>query len=113
MLQKLQCTWTVPLEIAGAKVKTSVDISTGDMQGMKIKNEGYNVGTMDTGGKFTVSYSGVTTTAKDNSAGFAGKWMFTGGTGKLKGIKGGGTYKGTGKADGSGTVLVEGDYTLP
>jgi len=42
-----------------------------------------------------------------------GTWSFTGGTGKLKGLKGKGTYKGTGNADGSMTYEVEGDYELP
>ena len=31
---------------------------------------------------------------------------------KLRGIKGSGTYKVTGNPDGSGTVEIEGDYTL-
>lgn len=42
-----------------------------------------------------------------------GTWSFTGGTGKLKGIKGKGTYKGTGTADGGVTYEVEGEYELP
>ena len=42
-----------------------------------------------------------------------GTWTFTGGTGKLKGIKGKGTYKDKGAADGSGTIEVEGEYELP
>jgi len=39
--------------------------------------------------------------------------MRASGTGKLKGIKGGGTYKGTAGADGSITYAVEGEYSLP
>ena len=42
-----------------------------------------------------------------------GTWSFTGGTGKLKGIKGKGTYKGTGAPDGTVTYEVEGEYELP
>ena len=38
---------------------------------------------------------------------------FSSGTGKLKGLKGQGTYKGKGNADGSITYEVEGEYTLP
>lgn len=41
-----------------------------------------------------------------------GTWKYTGGTGKLKGITGKGTYKGKGNADGSTTWEVEGDYSL-
>ncbi len=39
--------------------------------------------------------------------------MRASGTGKLKGIKGGGTYKGTAGADDSITYAVEGEYSLP
>jgi hypothetical protein len=42
-----------------------------------------------------------------------GTWSFTSGTGKLKGIKGKGTYKGTANADGSMTYQVDGEYSLP
>lgn len=38
--------------------------------------------------------------------------MYTGGTGKLKGIKGKGTYTVTLNEDGSGVVDVEGEYTV-
>jgi hypothetical protein len=42
-----------------------------------------------------------------------GTWSFAGGTGKLKGIKGKGTYKGKGAPDGSATYEVEGEYEMP
>ena len=42
-----------------------------------------------------------------------GTWSYTGGTGKLKGIKGKGTYDGKGSSDGTATYQIEGDYTLP
>jgi len=42
-----------------------------------------------------------------------GAWSFTGGTGKLKGVEGKGTYKGKGAPDGSATYEVEGEYELP
>ena len=42
-----------------------------------------------------------------------GTWNFTGGIGKLKGIKGKGTYKGKGASDGTVTYEVEGEYELP
>jgi len=42
-----------------------------------------------------------------------GTWSYTGGTGKLKGIKGKGTYKGKADSSGNMVVEVEGDYELP
>ena len=73
---------------------------------------GYHVATMDNGDTYAVRFTGNATGAKDKTAAITGKWTFVSGTGKLKGIKGGGTYKGTGAADGSAEVEVEGDYTL-
>ena len=52
-------------------------------------------------------------TLKDGAPDTAeGAWEFAGGTGKLKGIKGKGTYKGTAGPEGI-TYEVEGEYTLP
>jgi hypothetical protein len=41
-----------------------------------------------------------------------GTWSFTGGTGKLKGIKGKGMYKCKPEGD-NVTCDIEGEYTLP
>jgi hypothetical protein len=41
-----------------------------------------------------------------------GTWSWVGGTGKLKGIKGKGTFSGKWNPDGTGAFDVEGDYTL-
>ena len=43
----------------------------------------------------------------------SGTWSFTGGTGKLKGIKGKGTCKGTFKPDGTSSWDMEGEYQMP
>ncbi len=42
-----------------------------------------------------------------------GRWSLIRGTGKLKGVKGKGTYKGKAGADGTMTYEVEGEYELP
>jgi hypothetical protein len=42
-----------------------------------------------------------------------GTWSYTGGTGKLKGLKGKGTFKGKAAPDGTFTIEVEGEYQLP
>ena len=113
MLQKTTCTWADGgLDMEGLKSKGVVDVSTGEMRGVKMTDSGYNTTTMDNGDKFTVHYSGPATAAKDGSVAFAGKWTFVSGTGKLKGIKGGGTYKGSGTADGAGSAEIEGEYAI-
>jgi hypothetical protein len=113
MAQKRACNWTTPLEIAGSKTKDGTDVETAEMSGASIHDSGYHTATMDNGDKFTVHFSGSTKLNKDNTGAFNGKWSFVSGTGKLKGIKGGGTYKGMAAADGGSDVDVQGDYTIP
>ncbi len=113
MALKRACNWTAPLEIAGSKTKDGTDVETAEMTGASVRANGYHTSTMDSGDKFTVSYKGSAKMNKDNSGTLDGKWSFVSGTGKLKGIKGGGTYKGTTGADGSSDVDVEGQYTIP
>ncbi len=79
---------------------------------MKWKDNGYSTTIMENGDKFTVHYLGCGHTTKDGGGVFEGKWKFVSGTGKLKGLKGGGTYKGSGASDGSGVVEVEGEYAF-
>jgi hypothetical protein len=111
--QKSACTWSESLPIAGLATKTGFDIETGEVSGATAHSTGYHTATVDNGDKYTVRYTGVGTMGKDNSGAGEGKWTFVSGTGKLKGIKGGGTYKATINADGSSDVTVDGEYTLP
>ncbi len=112
MAQKRACNWT-SLEIAGSKAKDGTDVETAEMSGASIHDSGYHTATMDNGDKFTVHFWGSMKLNKDNTGTMNGKWSFVSGTGKLKGIKGSGTYKGMAAADGSSDVDVEGDYTIP
>lgn len=112
MVTKSACTWPMAIEMAGLKVVSSVDVNTGELSGGMVKQHGYDIGTMDNGDTFSVSYSGTVKVAADGSAMFHGNWTFLKGTGKLKGIKGGGTFKGGGPADGSGTSDVVGVYSI-
>jgi hypothetical protein len=105
-----KCTWTKPMEVAGIKSKEGVTTPLDDIHGDTAHSHGYYVDTMENGDKAFVSFQG-SASMKDNTS--DGKWNYTGGTGKLKGIKGNGTYKGKGAEDGSTTFDVEGEYTLP
>ena len=82
-----KCTWTKPLEIGGDKSKESVSTATLDVTGDSDHTGGIDVTTMESGDKFFVWF-------QSSGPGKQGKgtWGFTGGTGKLKGIKGKGTY---------------------
>jgi len=111
-LRKAACTWNEGMEIAGMKAKTGLDVASGEVTGATMRDNGYHTATMDNGDRFTVHFTGTAKMNKDNTGTFDGKWSFVSGTGKLKGIKGSGTYKGTAAADGSSDVTVEGDYAM-
>jgi hypothetical protein len=113
MLSKATCTWPTPLDIAGAKTKNAVDVATAEVRGVSGTQHGYNTSTMDNGDKGSVSYQGTMQLNKDGSGTFKGTWRWIGGTGKLRGIKGSGTYMGTAAGDGSAMGDIEGEYTLP
>jgi hypothetical protein len=112
-VRKGKCTWTKPMEIAGTQTKEDVGTNFDEIHGNKGQGHGYVVGTMANGDNMYVRIQG-SSTLKDGAVESAnGAWSFTGGTGKLKGVKGKGTYKGKGAPDGSATYEVEGEYELP
>lgn len=111
-LTKANCAWPTPLEIAGVKTTTSVDVSVAEVHGFSANGHGYNVLTMSNGDKVTVTYQGTVQMSKDGSATYKGTWRWISGTGMFKGITGSGTYKGSQGADGVGVTDIEGDYTL-
>jgi hypothetical protein len=105
-LQQLKCTWTKPMEIEGVKAKEGVGTETNDISGGSLRTRGSHVATMESGDRFFASYQGT-----GSSAGGKGTWGFTGGTGKLKGIKGKGTYNCTRSGEGF-SCEIEGEYQL-
>ena len=112
VLLKFSCTWTNPYEMAGLKAKDYTGTATSDVTGGKGQDRGYVVVTMDNGDKAFLRFTGSGTTAKDGASTGEGTWSYTGGTGKLRGLIGKGTYKSTGNADGA-EDHVEGEYTVP
>jgi hypothetical protein len=100
------------MEIAGTETKEYIGSEFVEISGTKYRGHGYAIITSANGDKSNIYYqdSGI---LKDGVPEGAGTWNFTGGTGKLKGIKGKGTFKAKMAADGSSTVEVEGEYELP
>jgi hypothetical protein len=113
MLAKFVCTWTTPLETGGLKSLTGVNVETDDMTATKMTATGYHTSTLDNGDKYYVTYHGSGPVKDGKPGDGSGTWMYTGGTGKMKGLKGKGTYTIKFEADGSATAQVEGEYTLP
>jgi hypothetical protein len=66
---------------------------------------------MDNGDKAFVRVQGNATSKDGKPESDEGTWSYTGGTGKLKGITGKGTYKGMVGADGF-EDHIEGDYSI-
>lgn len=110
-VSKATCTWTKPLEIAGLKTKDGYSVFGDDTTGGKFTGRGIHISTMDNGDKFNVRFQGGGAMKDGVTQTDSGTWSFTSGTGKLKGLKGHGTYKGKGSAEGV-TYEVEGDYQL-
>jgi hypothetical protein len=112
MILKGKCTWAEPLETAGTQAKEEVYTNFDEIGGTKYRGHGYGIVSYASGDRSYISTeeSGI---LKNGVPDGGGTWNFTGGTGKLKGIKGKGTYKEKGAADGSFTLEVEGQYELP
>lgn len=111
-LQKGTCTWPKPMEIAGAKTKNDVDVFFAENTATRTTSNGTVVGTLDSGDKMFVS-TRDSAPIKDGKPGEGrGTWAFTGGTGKIAGIKGKGTYTLMMNADGTMTGEVEGEYAM-
>jgi hypothetical protein len=114
MLVKESCTWPAPVEMAGLKAKSYTASILSDMSGQKATDRGYVVVTMENGDKAYVRINqGTSMVSKDGKPmSGEGTWSYTGGTGKLKGLTGKGTYKNKPVADGVEDA-IEGEYSLP
>jgi hypothetical protein len=112
-LSKSMCTWTKGFEIGGSTAKDGYSVAATEVNGNKATARGVHISTMASGDKAHVRFQGTTTMKDGKPAEDKGTWSFTGGTGKLKGLKGKGTYDGKPEADGSMTYQIEGEYSLP
>jgi hypothetical protein len=109
---KAQCTWT-GFSVGGQAYKDGVSTSLNEISGDTSSANGYHVATTTTGDTTVSKFQGSAKLKDGKPVSGGGTWSFTSGTGKLKGVKGKGTYKGTANADGSMSYKVEGEYSLP
>jgi hypothetical protein len=109
---KAQCTWT-KFEVAGQPYKDGTSTSLNEITGDTSSFHGYHTATTTSGDTTTARFQGSGKVKDGKPVSDSGTWTFTSGTGKLKGIKGKGTFKGTANADGSVTYQVDGEYSLP
>jgi hypothetical protein len=110
---KAKCTSPKSAEIAGTQATASEITTFAEIRGNRGSLRGSSVVTMASGDKTFTSSQGTATLKEGVIQTAEGTWSYTGGTGKLKGIKGKGTYKTKGAPDGTRTVETEGEYQLP
>jgi hypothetical protein len=99
--------------IGGAKSKEGIFSEHDEATGTHLKGWGVYVETFDSGDKVFYAYQTTGTTKDGAFASGGNKYQITGGTGKMKGIKGSGTCKLTGNAGGGLDYACMGEYTLP
>ena len=108
-LTKRKCTWTEPMEIMGTKTKTRVAVGFTEKMESTLHLHSFEVDTLDDGEKLTMQSQGQVLGDK-GPVSSKGRWSYMRGTGKFKGIKGGGTYEGKLEADDVLTLELEGVY---
>jgi hypothetical protein len=110
MIQQGSC--TAVGDVGDAKGKSGMFSEHDDATATHVMGWGMYVETLDSGDKIFYSYT-TTASTKDNMITTGGNtYKITGGTGKMKGIKGSGTCKLKGEADGGLTYDCTGDYMM-
>jgi hypothetical protein len=109
MISKRKCNWTEPMVVMGGKTKDGVAVSFTEKMEGTLHIHGFEVDTLDNGEKLTWQCMGQVL-AEKGPATAKGRWSLMRGTGKFKGIKGGGTYEEKLEADDVLTLDLEGVY---
>jgi hypothetical protein len=97
-------------EIGGVQEKEGTATEFHDVMGNKLSWHGVFVETLASGDTIHISYKGTGTVSGGQFVSGSNTWTITGGTGKVKGIKGKGACKGKGNPDGTATWDCEGTY---
>jgi len=109
MISRRKCTWTEPMLIMGAKTKDGVAVGYSEKSEGMLHVSGFETDTLDNGEKLTWKSMGQVL-AEKGPATATGRWSLMRGTGKLKGIKGGGSYDEKLDADDVLVLELEGVY---
>jgi hypothetical protein len=103
---------TVAGDMGGAAGKVGVYSEHADVKGNQLRNWGVYVETLASGDKVFYDYQSTGTLKDGMLVSATNKYQISGGTGKAKGIKGSGTCKLTGTADGGTDYSCSGEYTM-
>jgi hypothetical protein len=110
-LSQVKCQASKPVDIGGDKGKEAVATIATDASGEKSHERGVYVITLESGDKAFLPFQGTIALKDGKPTGSRGTWTFSGGTGKLKGITGKGTFHCSPGADGW-SCSGEGEYEL-
>lgn len=110
-LTQVKCQASKPVDIGGDKGKEAVATIATDSRGDKSHEHGVYVLTLASGDKAYLPFQGVVAMKDGKPTGSQGTWSFASGTGKLKGIKGKGTFHCAAAGDGW-SCSGEGEYEL-
>jgi hypothetical protein len=113
-LDQRPCRSDAPIEIGGLTGTEYVVYGVDDVQDGQSVDRGYVVGTMKNGDRYFLKYQGAATMKGNAPDHLEGTWTFTGGSGRLKDLRGGGTYTAKPTTNGVGMeFVIQGDYELP
>ena len=112
-LDQRPCTSKPPIEIGGLAGTEYISFGVDDVQNGRSIDRGYVVGTMNNGDRYFLSYEGTATMNGNIPGHLEGKWTFTGGSGRLKDLRGSGTYEAHPTPAGRMEFVIQGDYDLP
>jgi hypothetical protein len=111
-LAQSKCTWTKPMIVEGIEAKDFINTAFSEAGPKSMRTITSGVGVYANGDKAFTRGQG---TADPQAGTRTGKWTFQSGTGKLKGVRGGGDYscklKGADMAAGY-TCEVTGEYAI-
>jgi hypothetical protein len=111
-LSQIKCQASKPVEIGADKGKEAVATIAADSSGNKSRERGVYVLTLESGDKAYLPFQGVIALKDGKPTGSQGTWSFAGGTGKLKAIKGKGTFKCSPASADAWSCSGEGEYEL-
>lgn len=111
-ISQVKCTWSKPVEIAGVRSSGGTAVQFDEVTGNSSRYHGHYLDTMANGDTAHYRYEGTATLKDGMPQRSTWNWTLEGGTGKLKGVNGKGTCKGTASPDGS-TWECQGEYRLP
>lgn len=110
-VEAIKCTWPKPWDIGGDKAKDGVATHMVEVEGERVHFRGVHEVTMQSGDKVALPYRGSGVSKENHYAHSKGTFTIGEGTGKLKGIKGKGTF--SCKSAGESLACdLEGEYEL-